>query len=66
MQKYVKVFSTFISLFQGFFILAQKALKIGLVDEILNLQDFERLKSQLINDLLYGAPQAQSNVKSFF
>ena len=44
---------------------AQKALSIGLVDDIINIRDFEKLKSSLINDLLYGAPLAQRNIKSF-
>ena len=35
------------------------------MDEIINIQDFEKLKSSLINDLLYGAPQAQRNIKTF-
>ena len=42
---------------------AKKALDIGLIDEIINIKNFERVKSNLIRNLLLGAPQAQKNIK---
>ena len=44
---------------------AQKALKIGLIDDIVNIKDFSNFKSKIISDLLSGAPQAQRNIKTF-
>ena len=38
---------------------AKKALDIGLIDEIINIKDFEKVKKSYQN-LLIGAPQAQS------
>ena len=44
---------------------AQKALTVGLIDEIINKKDLKKINSTLINDLLNGAPQAQKNIKLF-
>ena len=44
---------------------AKKALEIGLIDEIINIKNFERVKDSLIQNLLIGAPQAQKKLKLF-
>ena len=44
---------------------AKKALDIGLIDEIINIKEFDKFKGNLISDLFSGAPQAQSQIKSF-
>ena len=44
---------------------AQKALTVGLIDEIINKKNLKKINSTLINDLLKGAPQAQKNIKLF-
>ncbi len=44
---------------------AQKALDIGLIDEIIDINNFENNNNNLISNLLYGAPQAQRKIKLF-
>ena len=44
---------------------AVKAVDIGLVDEILNVEDFEIIKKSLVSNLLNGGPKAQKEIKSF-
>ncbi len=44
---------------------AKKALKIGLIDEVADLSDYEKRTPELIKNLLSGGPNAQNSIKTF-
>ena len=44
---------------------SEKALNIGLIDDIVNLKDFNLNSSQLLKNLINSAPIAQNKIKSF-
>ena len=44
---------------------AQKALNIGLIDEIIKVKDLKKSTSELVKNLINAAPVAQNKIKSF-